>query len=204
MQYDIGKIIAMKKIIQINKALLILVFLYGSNPSLIAQQSDESKSTRELSFLIGKWNVVRIYSPNSDNRRVLDGTLICKEALDGKFINCTYEINRPEKIRGLDEVYFNYNSIYNMYESIWLSSTWPIKVLMQGTLQKNAGNIILSTSAQFQIENNITEYVKDELIIGTEESNLNSFTRKTFIRTSNFEEGAWRHHMTETAKRINR
>jgi hypothetical protein len=194
----------MKKIIHINKALLILIILFGSNPSLFAQQSDESKSTEDLSFLIGKWNVARTYNPNSDNQRILNGTLFCQESLDGKFINCTYEINRPGKIRGLDVVYFNYNSIYNTYESMWLSSTWPIKVLMQGTLQKNEDNIILITSAQFQIENNVTEYVKGELVIGTKEPDLNSFTRKTLIRTSNSEEGAWHHHMTETANRIDK
>lgn len=194
----------MKKIICIKKALLISIILLGSNPSIFAQQSDESKSTKDLSFLIGEWNVVRTYNPNSDSQRILNGTLVCKESLGGKFINCTYEINRPGKIRGLDVVYFNYNSIYNMYESMWLSSTWPIKVLMQGTLQKNEDNIILITSAQFEIENNVTEYVNGELTIGTKESNLNSFTRKTFIRTSNSEEGAWRHHMTETASRINK
>ncbi|WP_190808495.1 DUF1579 family protein [Flagellimonas sp. S3867] len=193
----------MKKIISFYKAHLILTVLHCTT-SLIAQQPNETRSTKDLSFLIGKWNVERIYNPNNDNERILDGTLICEESLDGKFIKCRYEINRPEKIRGLDEVFFNYNPIYNMYESIWMSSTWPIKVLMQGTLQHNTDNIILNTTAHFQIENSVTEYVKDELIIGTKGEDLNSFTRKTYIRTSEYEDDDWHHHMTEIATRIDR
>ena len=192
----------MKKIIPINKTVLILILLCATSLSLMAQQSRESKSTEDLSFLVGKWEIVRIYSPDSDNERVLKGSLICEKSLDDQFIKCTYEIKRPGKIRGLDEVYFNYNSIYNNYESLWLSSTWPIKVLMQGTLKRDSSNISLNTSAQFQIENDIMENVKDELLVGTKESNLDSFTRKTFIRTSDYKEGVWHHHMTETANRL--
>ena len=184
--------------IQINKAVLTLTVSLMATMSLIAQAPDESGSTAYLSFLIGEWNVVRIYSPDSDKERTLNGTLVCKESLDNKFINCRYEIERPGKIRGLDEVFFNYNTIYDTYESMWLSSTWPIKVLMQGTLNQNADNIILSTTASFKIENNVTEYVKDELIVGADNE---SFTRKTFIRTSEYEEDEWFHHMTEIAKR---
>lgn len=193
----------MKEFYLFNKVTLILIYLLRSQVFLMAQPSDESKSTKDLSFLIGKWDVVRTYSPNTDEQRVLEGTLVCNKALDNEFINCRYEIKRPGKIRGIDEVFFNYNSIYDLYESLWLSSTWPIKVLMQGALQNNEDSIILKTSAEFQIENNITEYVKGELMIDKSESNLSSFTRKTFIRTSDWEEGIWRHHMTETARKIN-
>ena len=187
--------------IQINKVVLTLTVSLMATMSLIAQAPNESGSTEDLSFLIGKWNVVRIYSPNSDKERTLNGTLVCKESLDNKFINCRYEIERPGKVRGLDEVFFNYNPIYNMYESIWLSSTWPVKVLMQGTLKQNADTIVLNTTAHFQIENSVTEYVKDELIVETDNE---SFTRKTFIRTSEYEEDEWFHHMTEIAKRSDR
>lgn len=196
------KIATMKKINAINKVVLILILLCWTNHSLFAQQHGESKSTEDLSFLIGKWEIVRIYSPDSDNERVLNGILICQESLDNQFIKCTYEIKRPGKIRGLDVVYFNYNSIYEVYESVWLSSTWPIKGLFQGTLQKNNDRFILNTLGQFEIENNVTEYVKGELIVQVEGLNLNSFIRKTHIRTSDYEEGVWHHHMTETAKRI--
>ena len=181
----------------------ILLLLCGINIALNAQQSDESKSTEDLSFLIGKWNIVRIYSPDSDNERVLNGALICEESLDGQFIKCTYEMKRPGKTRGLDVVYFNYNSIYDLYESVWLSSTWPIKGILQGHLQKESDYYILSTSGQFKIENNVTEYVTDEMkTLISKEHKINSFIRKTHIRTSEFEEGVWHHHMTETAQRI--
>ena len=112
-------------------------------------------------------------------------------------------MKRPGKIRGLDVVYFNYNSIYELYESVWLSSTWPVKVILQGNLQKESDSHILKTSAQFKIENNVTEYVKDEMkTMISKEQITNSFIRKTHIRTSDFEEGVWHHHMTETAQRI--
>lgn len=201
--YDIIKMKIMNKIILFHFPFLILALLFVVNIPLCAQQLDEPKSTEDLSFLNGKWDVVRVYSPDSDNERVLNGTLICEESLDGQFIKCTYEMERPGKIRGLDVVYFNYNSIYKLYESVWLSSTWPIKGILQGNLQKEAERYILSTSGQFQIENNVTEYVRDEMkTIKSKGENLNSFVRETHIRTSNFEEGVWHHHMTETAQRI--
>ena len=191
----------MKKTLSLGKAVLVL-FLLSTSLSLLAQQSEQSKSTADLSFLVGNWEVLRVYSPNSDKERTLKGTLICENSLDDQFIQCTYEIERPGKIRGLDVVYFNYNSIYEVYESIWLSSTWPIKGLFQGTLQKNSDHIILNTAGQFKIENNVTEYVRGELIVQVEGVNLDSFIRNTHIRTSDYEEGVWHHHMTETAKRI--
>ncbi len=192
-----------KNINLIYRPFIILLLLCGITTSLNAQQSDVSKSTEDLSFLIGKWDIVRIYSPDSDNERVLKGALICEESLDGQFIKCTYEMKRPGKTRGLDVVYFNYNSIYGLYESVWLSSTWPIKGILQGNLQKESDYYILSTSGQFKIENNVTEYVRDEMkSIKSKERKMNSFIRKTHIRTTNFKEGDWHHHMTETAQRI--
>ena len=169
------------------------------NKTDVKHLTQHAKSTKDLSFLIGEWEVVRIYSPDSDKQRTMKGTLVCEESLDGQFIKCTYEMQRPGKIRGLDVVYFNYNNIYDLYESVWLSSTWPIKGILQGHLKKDSTHFSLNTSAQFKIENEVTEYVKDELIIGTTPATLNSFTRKTLIRTSEDEEDVWLHHMTETA-----
>jgi len=171
------------------------------NKTMVRHRDNQPKSTKDLSFLIGEWEVIRIYSPNSDQQRTYNGTLVCEESLDGQFIKCVYEMQRPDKIRGLDVVYFNYNNIYNLYESVWLSSTWPIKGMLQGDLKKDADQLTLNTSGQFKIENEVTEYVKDELILGTKEEELNSFTRKTLIRTSEYEAGVWHHHMTETATR---
>lgn len=193
----------MKEIIPFHRSLLILLLLAAINVPLNAQQFDGPKSTKDFFFLIGKWEISRIYSPDSDNERVLNGALICEESLDGQFIKCTYEMKRPEKIRGLDVVYFNYNPIYELYESVWLSSTWPIKGILQGNLLKEADHYILSTSGEFKIENNVMEYVRDEMkAIKSISPNVNSFVRKTHIRTSNYEKGVWHHHMTETAKRV--
>ena len=86
-----------------------------------------------------------------------------------------------------------------MYESMWLSSTWPIKVLMQGDLVLDTTRLILKTQASFEIENGATEYVRDEMEVA---GDGRSFERKTLIRTSEHEEGKWLHHMTETASRV--
>lgn len=187
---------SIRKTIFIQLALFIPIFLTH------AQSSNESKSTQDLSFLIGKWDIMRTYNPNKEQSRVLHGTLLCEESLDGQFINCIYEIERPGKVRGLDVVYFNYNSIYDKYESLWLSSTWPIKVLMQGELESSKDEFMLNTLATFPLEEGLTEYVKDELVANEEEPNKKSFFRKTFIRTSNDKEGVWTHHMNEQATLI--
>ncbi len=182
----------------------IIVLLIGGLMCFAAYAQDNIKSTSDLSFLVGEWEVLRTYGPKTDKPRVMHGTLSCEEAMDGNFIHCTYEMERPGKIRGLDVVYFNYNSIYDTYESLWFSSTWPIKVLMQGTLEERRDGLSLRTSAQFQIENGVTEYVKGELMTNSATMDLSSFTRQTMIRTSEYEEGEWYHHMTEVVTRTDK
>ena len=183
-------------------AIVISMVIFLSNISLFAQSSNQSKSIEDLSFLLGKWKVTRTYSPLSDMPRILTGTLIGTLALDEQFIKCTYEMERPGKIRALDEVYFNYNKIYDTYESLWLSSTWPIKVLMQGQLNQIADSLVLSTSAEFLIKDNITEYVKDKLIVRRDSNGVISFYRNTFIRTSKDPKDKWVHHMHESASLV--
>ncbi len=191
----------MENTISFIKTVLLSLLLSGSSFFLEAQEKTEGKSTQDLSFLIGKWNIMRVYSPESDSERTMKGELVCEESLDGQFIKCRYEMERPGKIRALDVVYFNYNHIYGLYESIWLSSTWPIKGIMQIALQKNENNYTLNTTGQFKIENDVMEYVKGSLVAPSKDGNINSFVRKTNIRTSEYEEGVWHYHMIETAKR---
>ncbi len=181
---------------------IFIILLIGLLQPLSAQTSQILKSTEDLSFLVGQWQIERTYRPQSEEPRILTGTLSCENAMDNQFIKCTYEMERPGKIRGLDEVYFNYNSIYECYESLWLSSTWPIKVLMQGQMEKNSNGFLLKTSAEFLIQNKVTEYVKGEMSISRENGEYASFFRKTFIRTSKDEEGVWIHHMNEKATRV--
>lgn len=186
---------------KITKLLLVLSLIAGAILSGFSQQSSELQSTKDLSFLIGQWDVVRTYSPNTEKERVLKGTLVCEAALDDQFINCRYEMERPGKIRGVDEVFFNYNTIYKRYESLWLSSTWPIKVLMQGDLERQGEELILSTKAEFLIENDVTEYVRGELRIAAEKAQQHSFIRQTYIHTSKMDKEEWLHHMTEVVTR---
>ena len=164
--------------------------------------NQSEKSTEDLSFLIGEWEVERIYSPNSDEPRTLKGTLVCDYSMDNQFIKCTYEMQRPGKIRGLDVVYFNYNSIYELYESMWLSSTWPIKGIMQGQLNKETDSLTFITKGQFPIQDGIMEYVKGSLVAKNLDGNNKSFFRKTYIRTSKDPEGYWFHHMNEMVTQV--
>ncbi len=183
------------------RALFILLSLTGLSTSGTAQTPDSVKSTRDLEILVGTWQIERINDPRGQSPKSTQGTLTCQYALDKKFIHCRYEMQRPGKIRGLDEVYFNYNGIYNQYESMWLSSTWPVKVLLQGELIMQANQQILNTKASFPIDGGRMEYVRDEMTLKIEKSSVGSFQRETFIRTSDDAEGVWKHHMTEIAKR---
>ena len=192
----------MKPFMLIMRVTFVIIMINGASQTLFAQQTEDNKSTQDLSFLIGEWEIKRIYGPGSDNEREYFGTLVCEESLDGQFIKCTYDMKRPGKTRGLDVVYFNYNHIYGYYESVWLASTWPIKGIMQLELSSDPNYSTLNSKGQFRIENDIMEYVKGEMKFEKSGSEMNSFKRETMIRTSEYEEGVWYHHMTETGKRL--
>ncbi len=157
--------------------------------------AQNSKSTKDLSFLVGDWEVTRTYYLYPDSPRIYKGTLSCSLSLDEQFISCRYEMQRPGKTRGLDQVYFNYNSIYDSYESVWLSSTWPIKTISKGSLEKIDSQIIFKSFTEFPIENGVMEYVKGELVL----KDADMFERNLHLRTSNDPEGEWKHHMKTVA-----
>ncbi len=154
----------------------------------------QSSSTKDLSFLIGNWEVERTYSPTTDEKRTLIGTLSCIWSLDSAFIQCTYSLQGLERKQAFDLVFFNYNTIYQEYESAWLSSTWPIKVIMKGKKLESDRSISFLYYSEFPIQENLVEYVKSEWFITF---NKSSFSRKTFIRTSKDRDDEWFHHMTE-------
>jgi|UPI000834DB3E hypothetical protein len=60
---------------------------------------------------------------------------------------------------------------------------------------------MLDTTASFLIENGITEYVRDEMVLAN--NTPKSFIRKTYVRTSKDNGEKWLYHMLEEAKRIN-
>lgn len=168
---------------------------------LPAQTEDSGYSTQDLSFLVGSWSVRRVYSPGSDRERDIEGTLDCREALSGTYVFCRYEFARANARPVIDDVYYNHNPIYDRFESVWMSATWPIKVIMAGNLDTNDSVSVLKTSAEFPIENGVVEYVRGKLSVSREAPAPASFTRNTHIRTSDYEEGVWHHHMIETATR---
>ncbi len=170
------------------KVLPLLLFF----PMSVFSQEVQSHQDR-LSFLVGKWVIERTYSPDEHPRK-LKGLLTCNWSLDSTYVACIYDIERPQKKRGLDQVFFNYNPIYEKYESLWLSSTWPIKVLMEGELVGDS----FTYEAEFPIQDGRIEYVKSEWTLQLNHS-LPGFSRKTHIRTSQDDPNEWLHHMDEKA-----
>lgn len=155
-----------------------------------------AKTTKDLDFLLGEWEVIRTYSPGGTNERILAGELSCKWALDSTFIECTYLLERPGKRRGIDRVYFNYNTIYDKYESTWMSSTWPIKATSSGEPSKGDERSVLTTRSEFPIHDGIIEFVKTDWQINWLNGQYD-ISRKTFIRTSKDAPDYWFHHMNE-------
>lgn len=176
------------------KILLCLLFL-GLFSEVGAQ-----KRTEDLSFLLGKWNVERIYYPETENPNIMNGTMECELAGNNAFIKCEYEMERLDRPNATDIVYYNYNKIYHKYESLWLSSTWPIKVLLQGDLTTADNGTLLNTTASFLIENGITEYVMDKLLLTKDDPKI--FVRKTYVRTSVDENEKFTYHMLEKTRRV--
>lgn len=172
------------------RILFIVVFMQGLTYTLFGQSS---KSTVDLSFLIGEWTYTQVYNPGKEDERELTGSLSCQWALDSTFIECAIDLERPGKSRAFVNVFYNYNTIYGAYESVWLSSTWPIKVIMHGDLSDDG--TVLTMQSEFPIEEGIIEYVKDEMIVQYPGSDSLSFFRKVFISTS--ENTEWRHHMND-------
>lgn len=181
--------------IQIMKKVFHVIALILLTLPTLAQDVKTSKSTEDLAYLIGEWDVKRTNNPDGDEPIVRYGTLTCKWDMDNQFIFCVYDIERPGKRRGLDYVYLNYNDIYDKYESTWLSSTWPIKSTMQGDFSMVDGQRVLSTTTEFPIANGVMEYVKGQTTITSKDS----FHRKLHIRTS--EKPEWYYHMIEEIER---
>ncbi len=162
----------------------------------MADDATAPPSTGDLAFLSGAWSVERVYQPGTDKERVAVGDLTCKEALSDQYIKCVYFFERAGQAPIHDDVYFNYNPIYGVYESLWLSATWPIKVLMAAP--PGADPQKLNWTAEFLIEDGVTEWVRSEWTLKGD----GAFSRRTEIRTSRQPEGEWIHWMDETAARI--
>lgn len=120
----------------------------------------------------------------------------CAQALSEQFVKCAYYFERPGLAPIHDEVFFNYNDIYGVYESLWLSATWPIKVLM--TAKPDTRSDTLNWEARFEIEDGVTEWVRSLWTVSGEAA----FTRNVEIRTSRQATPDWMHWMTESVSRL--
>ncbi len=153
--------------------------------------SADGPSTQDLEFLIGDWSVQRVYQPGTEHERSFAGSLDCDRALDDQFIQCAYYFERPGAAPINDRVYFNYNEIYGVYESLWLSATWPIKVTMRAKPIETIEKFVWD--AEFLIEDDVTEWVHSTWSLCDD----GGFSRRTEIRTSRNREDQWIHWMDE-------
>ncbi|MBI1392191.1 MAG: hypothetical protein GC152_05545 [Alphaproteobacteria bacterium] len=153
-------------------------------------------STEDLSFLLGEWTVERVHQPGSENERRSEGSLACARAIEEASIRCEYYFERTNAGPIRDVAYFNYNGVYDAYESIWLSATWPVKNTMAAPAFGAPTTLIWEST--FLIEGGVREWVRTAWS-GDGDA---SFSRRVDIRTSRDPKGAWRHWMTETATRI--
>ena len=161
---------------------------------ILSAEAREQLATTDLSYLLGEWSVERRYLTRPD-AAPLTGHLSCSESLEGAYVHCRYELANGER-RIVEEVYFNYNKIYETHEALWLSASWPIKVIMSGTLDTDR---VLRATAEFAIEDGIIEYVQSEHRFGDGE-----FEYRVAIRTSGSSAAdGWLEHMVERATKIN-
>ncbi|WP_299328822.1 DUF1579 family protein [Parasphingopyxis sp.] len=158
-------------------------------------QSAAEEPNAALDFLIGEWDVDRVYRPGSAEERRVAGQLSCARAIYDAFVRCVYDLDRPDRGPAQEVVYFNHNAIYGTYENIWLSSSWPIKVIMAGSL--NSEERSMASEAQFMIEEGRTESVRS-----SHRWTDDSIAYRVDIRTSEDPEGEWTYHMEEVARRV--
>lgn len=152
----------------------------------------DEPSTSDLNFLLGEWKVERVYQPGTDNERSSTGSLACQKALQDAYVRCTYFFDRPDRGPIHDDVYFNYNPIYEQYESVWLSATWPIKVTMRADVT-DFEDRIFNWESSFLIEDGVTEWVRSAWTLNSD----GGFSRRTDIRTSLEPDDQWLHWMDE-------
>ena len=150
-------------------------------------------STQDLDFLLGEWKVERVYQPGAEQERSATGSLICEDALQNTYIRCTYFFERPDSGPIHDVVFFNYNPIYEQYEALWLSATWPVKVTMRASKDGPFEDRTIDWEASFLIEGGVTEWVRSAWALNGQDG----FTRRTDIRTSRHPDGQWTHWMNE-------
>lgn len=176
----------------------IKIFVVASLIGLLAVPAAGSTpyepSTADWEFLVGDWDVVRTYRPGSEEERTQEGTLTCNRAVLDAYIHCLFDFDRPDRGPARDDVFHNYNSEYGRHESMWLSSTWPIKVIMSGDMDVSART--LTAASQFPLANDVIEYVRS-----TYRWDDDSIVRETHIRTSEDLEDDWTYHMIETSTR---
>ncbi len=169
---------------------------FAAMVTFAAAESDSGKlspSNDDLAFLLGDWSVHRVYQPGTEFERAMDGSLECDQAVSDQFIKCRFQFDRPDGAPIHDIVYFNYNGIYGVYESLWLSATWPIKVLMNAKPIETNENFVWR--ADFLIQDEVREWVRSEWT----RCDDGGFSRRTEIRTSRDPEGQWLHWMDERA-----
>lgn len=169
---------------QIGAALVVTVFFGPLLHANIASAGSTQPSTRDLMFLLGRWDVERRYEPDSDRERGAHGTLSCESVLEDAYIRCHYRLTADGRPPINEVVYLNFNDIYEQYESLWISSAWPIKNTMSAKPAAIPGT--LHWTSEFLIENGVTERVQTQWKIGRD-----TVERRVEIRTSEDPSNSW-------------
>lgn len=125
----------------------------------------EDKSTKDFSFLIGTWSVEATVRLNSDSPITATGERVCAYYLNEDYVKCETQRSYSSGRSGVSSSLHNYNHLYGYYESIYLSSGWPIKPFGKTTISKDGDAIFWVNEFEFQTGDGRTENVRAEITV---------------------------------------
>lgn len=157
--------------------------------------------TSDLDFLIGTWKIEARLSPGTEREVQENGTRTCSYTMGEAYIVCRDEVERTmggEKLNPrIGYNYHNYNAIYEVYESIFLNSNWPIKPIANFTIQEAGENLVMESVITFSLPGEQIETVKTTYIFDGQ-----SIVAEQYIHVSDQPEGEWRYNFWERAEKI--
>lgn len=161
----------------------ILMFASGGNSAW----TQETPSTADFEFLLGEWDLEATQSPGTERQTKDQGIRTCKYVLDKAYIRCDTEVRRSNgRTRKVVSLH-NYNAIYDIHESLYYFSNWPIKPIARATIAREDGVVSWLNEFEFLISVGKTEYIRSEFSYqdGVMEN-------VEYMRTSDEPDNAWR------------
>lgn len=159
------------------RAIVAVSVLYAT------QLHAEEASTKDFDFLIGAWSLEATAQPESDAPRQSEGEKVCAYFLDTSYVKCESTLtNANGSVRTAGSLH-NYNRIYSYHESLYYSSTWPIKPLGRSTITRKGNEILWVNEFEFPLSDDRIEYVRAEMTLSGD-----IMETKEFIKRSNPED----------------